>query len=60
MKVRLANSIRWRHAAQPDGTTKPESNTRFVRWSDGSLQVTRTSRHRSTVGFSAMLTPEHE
>jgi Leo1-like protein len=39
MKVRLANSIRWRHAVQPDGTTKPESNTRFVRWSDGSLQV---------------------
>lgn len=43
MKVRLANSIRWRHVAQPDGTTKAESNTRFVRWSDGSLQVTRAS-----------------
>jgi Leo1-like protein len=50
MKVRLANSIRWRHAAQPDGTMKPESNTRFVRWSDGSLQVICTcSTHHNAV-----------
>jgi Leo1-like protein len=47
MKVRLANSIRWRHVAQPDGTTKPESNTRFVRWSDGSLQVSVPVAHTS-------------
>lgn len=39
LKVRLANAIRWRNVQQPDGSTTRESNARFVRWSDGSLQV---------------------
>lgn len=40
IQVRLAdNAIRWRHVQQPDGSTTRESNARFVRWSDGTLQV---------------------
>ncbi|KAL2493042.1 Protein LEO1-like protein [Abeliophyllum distichum] len=33
------NIIRWRNVKNPDGTTSVESNSRFVRWSDGSLQL---------------------
>ncbi|KAL0342530.1 UNVERIFIED_CONTAM: protein LEO1 [Sesamum calycinum] len=33
------NIIRWREVTNPDGTTSVESNTRFVTWSDGSLQL---------------------
>ncbi|KAG2484343.1 hypothetical protein HYH03_016885 [Edaphochlamys debaryana] len=45
MKVKPADrtKIRWRYARQkgPDGSEQlvPESNARFVRWSDGSLQL---------------------
>ncbi|XP_048443869.1 protein LEO1 homolog [Pyrus x bretschneideri] len=39
-RIRLENNIvRWRRVRNPDGTTTSESNTRFVRWSDGSLQL---------------------
>ncbi|CAN1312265.1 Protein LEO1 homolog, partial [Linum perenne] len=39
-RTRLENNIvRWRRVRNPDGTTSIESNARFVRWSDGSLQL---------------------
>ncbi|KAI9088386.1 hypothetical protein K1719_029835 [Acacia pycnantha] len=39
-RIRLENNIvRWRTVRNPDGTTTCESNARFVRWSDGSLQL---------------------
>ncbi|KAL3016060.1 hypothetical protein AAZX31_06G192000 [Glycine max] len=39
-RIRLENNIvRWRTTKNPDGTTSCESNARFVRWSDGSLQL---------------------
>ncbi|KAJ7956458.1 protein LEO1-like [Quillaja saponaria] len=39
-RIRLENNIvRWRSIRNPDGRTSYESNARFVRWSDGSLQL---------------------
>lgn len=39
-RIRLENNIvRWRTVRKKDGTTSYESNARFVRWSDGSLQL---------------------
>ncbi|KAJ4961697.1 hypothetical protein NE237_021607 [Protea cynaroides] len=39
-RIRLENNIvRWRSVRIPDGTSSYESNARFVRWSDGSLQL---------------------
>eukprot|EP00197_Chlamydomonas_leiostraca_P004537 CAMPEP_0202862208 /NCGR_PEP_ID=MMETSP1391-20130828/3333_1 /ASSEMBLY_ACC=CAM_ASM_000867 /TAXON_ID=1034604 /ORGANISM="Chlamydomonas leiostraca, Strain SAG 11-49" /LENGTH=447 /DNA_ID=CAMNT_0049541713 /DNA_START=90 /DNA_END=1433 /DNA_ORIENTATION=- len=40
-RVRLANNavIRWRMRRLPDGREVRESNARFVRWEDGSLQL---------------------
>ncbi|XP_058194792.1 protein LEO1 homolog isoform X2 [Rhododendron vialii] len=39
-RIRLDNNIvRWRIVRNSDGTESYESNTRFVRWSDGSLQL---------------------
>ncbi|KAI7740293.1 hypothetical protein M8C21_020829 [Ambrosia artemisiifolia] len=39
-RIRLENNIvRYRAVRNPDGTTSYESNARFVRWSDGSLQL---------------------
>ncbi|KDP31332.1 hypothetical protein JCGZ_11708 [Jatropha curcas] len=39
-RIRLENNIvRWRTVRKPDGTRSIESNARFVRWSDGSLQL---------------------
>ncbi|KAK2973858.1 hypothetical protein RJ640_003266 [Escallonia rubra] len=39
-RIRLDNNIvRWRTVRKPDGTASYESNARFVRWSDGSLQL---------------------
>ncbi|KAJ2766031.1 Paf1 complex component, partial [Coemansia nantahalensis] len=35
----LANTIRWRRVAAPDGTVRRETNARIVRWSDGSMTV---------------------
>lgn len=37
--IPLPNIIRWREVKNPDGTTSVESNSRFVTWSDGSLQL---------------------
>ncbi|XP_024976368.1 protein LEO1 homolog isoform X1 [Cynara cardunculus var. scolymus] len=39
-RIRLENNIvRYRAVRNADGTTSYESNARFVRWSDGSLQL---------------------
>ncbi|CAO2818514.1 unnamed protein product [Amaranthus hypochondriacus] len=39
-RIRLENNIvRWRTVKKADGTISYESNARFVRWSDGSLQL---------------------
>ncbi|TQE01594.1 hypothetical protein C1H46_012824 [Malus baccata] len=39
-RIRLENNIvRQMRVRNPDGTTTSESNARFVRWSDGSLQL---------------------
>ncbi|CAK7322803.1 unnamed protein product [Dovyalis caffra] len=39
-RIRLENNIvRWRTVKNPDGLNSVESNARFVRWSDGSLQL---------------------
>ncbi|XP_057443078.1 protein LEO1 homolog isoform X2 [Lotus japonicus] len=39
-RIRLENNIvRWRDVRNPDGTKSVESNARFVRWSDGSVQL---------------------
>ncbi|WCJ35853.1 leo1-like family protein [Euphorbia peplus] len=39
-RLRLENNIvRWRTVRNPDGSKSVQSNTRFVRWSDGSLQL---------------------
>ena len=39
MRVQLNQRIRFRVVDGPDGRPVRESNARFVRWSDGSLQV---------------------
>ncbi|KAF9597602.1 hypothetical protein IFM89_020081 [Coptis chinensis] len=39
-RIRLENNVvRWRRVQSPDGMMNVESNARFVRWSDGSLQL---------------------
>ncbi|KAL2935407.1 Protein LEO1-like protein [Bienertia sinuspersici] len=39
-RIRLENNIvRWRTVKKADGTIAYESNARYVRWSDGSLQL---------------------
>ncbi|MCL7048997.1 hypothetical protein MKW94_018690 [Papaver nudicaule] len=39
-RLRLdSNIVRWRKVRNPDGTVSVESNARFVRWSDGSIQL---------------------
>ncbi|XP_077211382.1 protein LEO1 homolog isoform X2 [Tasmannia lanceolata] len=39
-RIRLEdNIVRWRNVRNRDGTMSYESNARFVRWSDGSLQL---------------------
>ncbi|RDX90040.1 Protein LEO1-like protein, partial [Mucuna pruriens] len=39
-RIRLENNIvRWRHSRNRNGASPYESNARFVRWSDGSLQL---------------------
>jgi len=41
LRIRPENFIRWRYKKDENGnlTTEKESNARFVRWSDGSLQL---------------------
>ncbi|KAF6171381.1 hypothetical protein GIB67_009522 [Kingdonia uniflora] len=39
-RIRLENNVvRWRSVHKPDGTKSYESNARFVKWSDGSIQL---------------------
>ncbi|RCV09142.1 hypothetical protein SETIT_2G002800v2 [Setaria italica] len=39
-RIRLEdNIVRWRTVRNPDGTTSYESNARFVKWKDGSMQL---------------------
>ncbi|KAJ1811886.1 Paf1 complex component [Coemansia sp. RSA 2598] len=35
----IANTVRWRNVAGPEGEVKRESNARLVRWSDGSTTI---------------------
>ncbi|UJR13477.1 hypothetical protein I4U23_000491 [Adineta vaga] len=39
LKLQLENTIRWRYNTNELGETVRESNTRLVRWSDGSLSL---------------------
>lgn len=39
VRMRNTNVIRWRHRTNPDGSRAPESNARYVKWSDGSEQI---------------------
>ncbi|KZV96378.1 Leo1-domain-containing protein [Exidia glandulosa HHB12029] len=39
IKLEVENTIRWRWVRGPDGQMVRQSNTRFIRWSDGSLSV---------------------
>jgi RNA polymerase-associated protein LEO1 len=39
LKLKVGNTIRWRKYINDKGETVQESNTRFVRWSDGSLSL---------------------
>ncbi|KAL2539765.1 Protein LEO1-like protein [Abeliophyllum distichum] len=38
-RIPSKNIIRWRHVKNPNGTISVESNSRFVSWSDDSLQL---------------------
>lgn len=39
LKLKVENTIRWRIGKTPDGEPVHESNSRIVRWSDGSLSL---------------------
>lgn len=39
MRANDQNVIRWRKVVDADGTARVESNARFVKWSDGSVQL---------------------
>ena len=39
LKLKVENTIRWREVLDEFGDKKRESNTRLVRWSDGSLSL---------------------
>ncbi|KAA3672687.1 RNA polymerase-associated protein LEO1 [Paragonimus westermani] len=39
LKLKVENTIRWRFGKTPDGELVHESNSRIVRWSDGSLSL---------------------
>lgn len=39
VRIRDSNVIRWRWATGPKGEPVKESNARFVKWSDGSMQL---------------------
>ncbi len=51
MRVRPINTLRWRHARGADGAPTRESNARFVRWSDGSMQARRARTRLPSAGF---------
>ncbi|PIO66750.1 Leo1-like protein, partial [Teladorsagia circumcincta] len=39
LKLKAENTIRWRFAQDADGNVVKESNTRIVRWSDGTMSM---------------------
>ncbi|KAF8329548.1 uncharacterized protein EI90DRAFT_2923834, partial [Cantharellus anzutake] len=39
IKLEVENTIRWRWAARPNGEEVQQSNTRMIRWSDGSMSL---------------------
>jgi len=39
VKLKVENTIRWRYAKDEEGNTIKESNSKMVRWSDGSLSM---------------------
>lgn len=39
LKLKVENTIRWRNVVDKDGKVTRESNTRIVKWSDGSMSL---------------------
>lgn len=39
VKLKVENTIRWREAFDKDGNVVKESNTRVIKWSDGSMSL---------------------
>lgn len=39
LKLKVENTIRWRDVLDKDGNMEKESNSRFIRWSDGSMSL---------------------
>ncbi|CAJ0937523.1 unnamed protein product, partial [Mesorhabditis belari] len=39
LKLKLENTIRWRKVAKEDGTEQYESNSKIVKWSDGTMSL---------------------
>lgn len=39
LKLKVESTIRWRMVSDNDGNTNKESNTRLVKWSDGSISL---------------------
>lgn len=39
MKLKVENTMRWREAFNKEGELVKESNSRMVRWSDGSMSL---------------------
>jgi len=39
VKLKVENTIRWREVFDKDGNVLKESNTRVIKWSDGSMSL---------------------
>lgn len=39
MKLKVENTIRWREVFDKEGNLVKESNTRVIKWSDGSMSL---------------------
>lgn len=39
VKLKVENTIRWREVFDKDGNLVKESNTRVIKWSDGSMSL---------------------
>ncbi|KAG9018905.1 hypothetical protein FRB90_008486 [Tulasnella sp. 427] len=39
IKLEVENTIRWRWVKAPDGTMRKQSNSRIIRWSDGTMSL---------------------
>lgn len=39
VKLKVENTIRWREVFDKDGNVVKESNTRVIKWSDGSMSL---------------------